>query len=332
VFVLAGLALITVIAVLLFRANQPVPAIREPVQITAFPGAVSGASFSLVYVAGENIKSNLFQASSNAVDNAARLAPSSRFDALPSHSPDGSLIAFISNCTGELELWLTKADGSSLTRLTENSHIASTARWSPDGKHLVYGSAAPPADGAPPTYALYTIPVAGGVPTRVFVSQPWPSDPSWSPDGESVYYWSGAQLWRTRPNGDDSAQVGDYPAHFVRPSVAHDGHMYYTRASRPFALVRTALDDGKNEILADGLHSPFVAITRNFVYYVRHLDQTLCAQPLRGGRARSIGPLPKLEGHRRLILGISVSPDEQTIVWAVTGEQQLDLQLVRDFS
>ena len=38
VFVLAGVALITVIAVLLFRAHQPVPAIREPVQMTAFPG------------------------------------------------------------------------------------------------------------------------------------------------------------------------------------------------------------------------------------------------------------------------------------------------------
>jgi dipeptidyl aminopeptidase/acylaminoacyl peptidase len=196
------------------------------------------------------------------LNDAVRLAPSSRFDALPSHSPDGSLIAFISNRTGQLELWLTKPDGSGLTRLTENSHIASTPRWSPDGKRLVYGSAAPPAEGKPTAYGLYVLRFGGGLPTPVPITQPSPSDPFWSPDGESIYYWSGSQLWRTRLNGNDSVQIGDYRAHFVRPGVIHEGQMYYTRPSKPFALVRTALEGGE-QILADGLASPFFAISGN---------------------------------------------------------------------
>jgi Tol biopolymer transport system component len=290
----------------------------------------SHGAIQLVYAAGENTKSNIFNASLNELNDAARLAPSSRFDALPSHSPDGSLIAFISNRTGQLELWLTKPDGSGLTRLTENSHIASTPRWSPDGKRLVYGSAAPPTDGKPPAYALYIVPVGGSLPTPVPITQPSPSDPFWSPDGESIYYWSGSQLWRTRPNGNDSVQIADYPAHFVRPGVIHERHMYYTRPSKPFALVRTALD-GDGQILADGLASPFFAITGKFVYYVRHSDQRLCLQPIASGPTRTLGSLPETKGLSRIILGMSVSPDDQTIVWAITGEQQLDLHLVRDF-
>jgi Tol biopolymer transport system component len=314
------------------QAAAPVPiGFGSGCSTVAVSRAGASGRATLVYATGENAKGRLYQARLDDFNDSAPLAPSSRFDALPRHSPDGSLIAFVSNRTGHAELWLTKPDGSGTTRLTENSHITSTPDWSPDGNRLVYGSGALPTERAGATYSIFIVAVSGGEPVRVPVTQSWPSDPSWSHDGSEIYYWSGSELWRTRPDGSHASKVGEYPAHFVRPNVQGGDHVYYARPSKPFAVWRTTLNNSKQEMLADGLLTPFFAVTKKFAYYIQQSDSVLCARPLAGGPVRRIGPVRELTGMRRIVLGISVSPDDETVVFAVTGDQQLDLQLVRDF-
>jgi dipeptidyl aminopeptidase/acylaminoacyl peptidase len=57
----------------------------------------------------------------------------------PRWSPDGKLLAFISNRSGTSEVWTIKPDGNGLRQLTANrgANIIFCA-WSPDGKLLAY--------------------------------------------------------------------------------------------------------------------------------------------------------------------------------------------------
>jgi Tol biopolymer transport system component len=56
----------------------------------------------------------------------------------PSWSPDGSRIAFVSNRSGDYQLWTIRPDGAGLTPLTANAKGAFVPIWSPDGKQLAW--------------------------------------------------------------------------------------------------------------------------------------------------------------------------------------------------
>jgi Tol biopolymer transport system component len=285
---------------------------------------------SVVYGDAHVPKSTIFKNRLATWDEPVPFASSSRFDALPSYSPDGALVAFVSNRSGDLEIWLAKQDGTGVHRLTSKSHVASIPRWAPDGTRIVYGSAELMDDGSS-TYALNIVPITGGVSTRITVRQRAPSDPSWSVDGRWIYFWVESELWRTTPDGGTSQSMGTYPAHFVRPVVADEHYMYYARSSRPFALYRTNLQDRKEQLLSDGLGTPFFAVTSKFVYFIGKSDAALSAFPLPSGPVRRIGAIRNLKSTHVFVLGLSASPDDQHIVWAVTGRPQTDLQLLRDY-
>ena len=61
-------------------------------------------------------------------------------DKLPDWSPDGKTIAFLSDKTGEEEIWLVPQDGSSApTQLTTGSKAQRySPKWSPDGKKILF--------------------------------------------------------------------------------------------------------------------------------------------------------------------------------------------------
>ncbi|MGC2209203.1 MAG: hypothetical protein WA532_03735, partial [Candidatus Korobacteraceae bacterium] len=72
---------------------------------------------------------------------------SSRRDDSAFYSPDGSHIAFISNRTGPLEIWVATADGKDSVQLTTAPDWAEVddPQWSPDGGKIAY-EARPTAD------------------------------------------------------------------------------------------------------------------------------------------------------------------------------------------
>jgi Tol biopolymer transport system component len=52
-------------------------------------------------------------------------------DGVPAWSPDGTRIAFESERDGNLEIYVMNADGSGVTRLTNDPASDSTPAWSP---------------------------------------------------------------------------------------------------------------------------------------------------------------------------------------------------------
>ena len=60
-------------------------------------------------------------------------------DRAPAWSPDGTRIAFVSDRDGGFpELYLMNADGSGVTRLTNNAFVDGNPSWAPDGSRLVF--------------------------------------------------------------------------------------------------------------------------------------------------------------------------------------------------
>jgi Tol biopolymer transport system component len=72
-----------------------------------------------------------------------RLTDNSCWDDDPVWSPDGSRIAFASDCDGNFEVYIMDADGSNRVRLTKSPDGLDDNRfadWSPDGARMVFTS------------------------------------------------------------------------------------------------------------------------------------------------------------------------------------------------
>ncbi|MCK9927602.1 hypothetical protein MXD62_10535, partial [Frankia sp. Mgl5] len=61
-------------------------------------------------------------------------------------SPDGKTICFLSNRSGQSQIWLISADGGEARQLTACKHGARNPVWSPDGKHLLFSALLAPGE------------------------------------------------------------------------------------------------------------------------------------------------------------------------------------------
>jgi hypothetical protein len=114
-----------------------------------------------------------------------RLTNSPTIDFQPDWSPDGTKIAFVSNRTGNNDIYLMNADGSGTpTDLTNNAADNQNPAWTPDGSKIVYSSK--PAGGG---FDLYSIPATGGTPTQLTINTPgYEFNPAPSPDGTKIAF------------------------------------------------------------------------------------------------------------------------------------------------
>ncbi len=69
-----------------------------------------------------------------------RLTFSPRYDEQPAVSPDGNLIAFVSNADGNSEIYVMNSDGTGLLRITRNEAEDITPRFTSDGKKIIYSN------------------------------------------------------------------------------------------------------------------------------------------------------------------------------------------------
>lgn len=120
----------------------------------------------------------------------------SRYVGQPAWSPDGTQVAFVGGRGVEAEIFVVGdgmdpavaegGPGSAPKRLTRNRTEDANPRWSPDGQTIVYdNSGSTPLDGSllSPTQEIWSIPAAGGTPTRLTNNSVPDSAPSYSPDG-----------------------------------------------------------------------------------------------------------------------------------------------------
>ncbi|RME96994.1 MAG: hypothetical protein D6768_20740, partial [Chloroflexi bacterium] len=94
--------------------------------------------------------------------------------------PDGSKIAFVSDRSGNVEVYLMSATGHQIKRLTFDPADDWPVSWSPDGRWLVFSSNR---DG---NWNLYVVSATGSQPIQLTAHPADERDPVWSPDGRSI--------------------------------------------------------------------------------------------------------------------------------------------------
>lgn len=108
-------------------------------------------------------------------------------DLLASYSPDGSMIAYMSNYSvsdGSGEIWLMKADGSDQQRLTHNEVDDRAPVWSPDGACIAFTTTRASRDGSDIQVSC----LADGDIRKVTNGPSYAYGPFWSPDSQWIAY------------------------------------------------------------------------------------------------------------------------------------------------
>jgi Tol biopolymer transport system component len=103
---------------------------------------------------------------------------------MPSWSPDGAQLAFVSTRDGNPEIYVMQADGTQPRRLTYDRDRESRPVWSPDGRRLAFESVS---DGARRIYVMDV-----ETRTRVMAEQGASATgvgPIWSPDSTRLAYY-----------------------------------------------------------------------------------------------------------------------------------------------
>ena len=94
---------------------------------------------------------------------------------LPSFSPDGNRVAFMTNRDGNMEIYVVNREGGGLRRVTRNPGNDSTPTWSPAGNQIAFTS---DRSGSP---QIYIADADGGGQPRRITSESWADRATWSP-------------------------------------------------------------------------------------------------------------------------------------------------------
>ncbi len=253
---------------------------------------------------------------------------STRRDDSPQFSPEGRRIAFSSTRSGHQEIWVANVDGSNPIQLT-TTRASGTARWSPDGKRIAYDTQAE--DGL---WDINVIDASGGKPTTVVRHPADDKAPSFSRDGKWIYFSSNRsgrdEIYRIPAIGGEPVRLTNNGGYVAFESV--DGSsIYYTKTGVGCApLFIRPLTGGPERQVAKSVCERGFVVHANGIYLLSHnpdnqnVDLTLLDPSSGESRvlAASLG---------RLDIGLTVSPDGQTIFFSTSAQYGADLMLVEGY-
>ena len=136
---------------------------------------------------------------------------------LPQWQPQGDRIAYLSDGSGNREIWTMQSDGTGKTQVTFSEGSVSGYSWSPDGARIAYVVASPP--GTLPEFSLWVI-NSDGLGSKQLTTGNWDTSPVWSPDGARIAFRSESRnqkLWVMESDGSGLAPLDpDNPAYMMQ--------------------------------------------------------------------------------------------------------------------
>jgi Tol biopolymer transport system component len=139
-------------------------------------------------------------------------------------------IAFASYRDGNFEIYSMDADGSNLSRLTENAGEDTNPAWSPDGSRLAFVSSR---DGNP---EIYTMNADGTNQTRLTDNAASDLTPVWSPDGLTLIFVSNRtgndDIFRVNGDGTGLINLTNDAGDDFSPSFSPDGQFIAFASNR----------------------------------------------------------------------------------------------------
>lgn len=261
------------------------------------------------------------------VGEPVKLISSTRQQAAPAYSPDGTRLAFQSDRSGDWEIWTCARDGSDAAQLTHfRGPLTGTPRWSPDGKQILFDSR------ASGITQIYMVEASGGEPRQLTNGADGSEVPSWSPDGKWIYYSTirdgAANVWKMPVEGGTPQAVTSNGGIYAAES-ADRKYVYFSRNSLDPTIWRVPAEGGAEELVT-GVPKPFDTshwvLTSTGIYVVDSNSDLLYYSFERG-------TITSVFHDQRFITdwSMAVSPNGREIVWAQIDERLADLMLVENF-
>ena len=171
------------------------------------------------------------------------------FEGEPTFSPDGQTIAFVSDRTGDYEIFLRQVSGGPSLNLTNNPADDVQPAFSPDGRQIAFVSSRTGTSdvlyGQPDVPLLggdiWVMPALGGSPRRIVDKGNFPS---WSRDSKSLLYtagpWFGQRIYQVSASGGTPRAI---PIAFppdgadLQPAISGDGKLVAFAAVEVFSNI-----------------------------------------------------------------------------------------------
>jgi Tol biopolymer transport system component/DNA-binding winged helix-turn-helix (wHTH) protein len=260
-------------------------------------------------------------------EEAQNFISSTRIEFHAKYSPDGKRIAFESNRSGNNEIWISDANGSNPVQLTAFRNAwAGSPRWSPDGRKITFDC------NAAGTWDIYVISSQGGKSTRLTTNEANEFRPSWSHDGNWIYYCSTrtghGQVWKLPANGGAEVQVTRRGGYIAFESLSGED-LYYTKEHE---LWKTPVRGGDEVRVLKSPAEIYFAPAKRGIYFLedtQSFDNTLSLKFLdyTTHAIKTIAAIPGPFADDE----ISVSPDEQWMLYGKTGRGGSELMLIENF-
>jgi len=238
------------------------------------------------------------------------------FEGEPTFAPDGQTIAYVSDRTGNFEIFLRQISGGPDINLTNNQADDMQPSISPDGKQIafvssrsgqsdclcffIYGTDQPLMGGA-----IWVMPTFGGSPRKIVNTGTFPS---WSPDGGSLIFtkgpWYGQSIFRIASNGGEPQEIAvelkETAPFLAYPSYSPDGSQILFEAANKIFVVGAGGGDAR--LLVEGKH-PVWSFDGSSIYYTNveaGKNYTLWQAPFSMADAKLAGePSPLTVGRGR---------------------------------
>ncbi|MCA1650651.1 MAG: hypothetical protein LC753_10345 [Acidobacteria bacterium] len=176
---------------------------------------------------------------------AKRITPGIMFDSQPRFSPDGSRIVFLSDRSGDENIWIANPDGSAPKAITKGKNTRYwSPEWTPDGKYIIVSRSGAPPGGT----QLWLYHVDGGSGVNLTGSEERrqlnPLGPAFGKDDRFVYFTERTAAGSVYNQMNFRWQLGVYDRHTgenfrmsdelgsaMRPVLSPDGRwlVYATR-------------------------------------------------------------------------------------------------------
>jgi len=310
--------------------THPERAQRLPIGHDVSDVTVSSSGHRLVYLQSST-NTNIWQLDLQASPpQAHKLIVSSAEQESASISPDGRRIAFESDRSGAMEIWVCDVDGSNVLQLTSFGVVATgTPRWSPDGGLIAFDSRFGGESN------LYTVDPAGGVPAKLNIDVSDNSMPSWSPDGKWIYFMQGddtgePSVWKVPSLGGHAVQLASVPAATALESP--DGqYVYFFRKKKLWRM----MPDGSSPEEVKGMPELSFQGTEWFpskagIYFMSHENGKTTIE-LYDTRTQKTRPIFTLEKSSPYWIGaMPVSPDGKWMLFPQVDGHSSNLMMVEN--